>query len=148
MSIALAFQQRKLSMVLPARTATAFLLLATVACDAAPKGAAPAAALTLPAEVCEQAGKTLQDMKKRGPFEFASDGTATIFREVWDAAGEGGQEQLSKALAYNAACASAQPPAEKEIMIQSEFGQILSKRTIQVAPDAGQLLNGAGSTAP
>ena len=95
----------------------------------------------LPKAVCADAAKALAALAKSGSFEHDRNGEATIDEDVWLALGAAGQDQLTKALAFDTACATGSTPREQQVHVRSAFGRTLSNRTVEVAADTDVLFD-------
>lgn len=97
----------------------------------------PAPAARLPAQVCDRAAQSLQELRARGTFEYDARGEATIDQEQWLQLGEAGRDGLGTALGYHAACSAAEPVAERQITVRGETGQVLDSRIVSTAVQPG-----------
>jgi hypothetical protein len=121
--------------------ASAILLtvLAIPACSEGPRQDQPPQVVRLSGDVCRKATKLLDDLKAKVPFEFRTDGTATVAQEAWVTFPEDSRKSLATALAYQAACSSERPGPEQEVVIRSELGQVLSRRRVSTVPQTIEL---------
>ncbi|HZG09333.1 MAG TPA: hypothetical protein VEZ70_10190 [Allosphingosinicella sp.] len=119
-----------------ARTAAAALLvLSATGCDLAPEEpTGPPMIGKLPAELCAQAKKNLDDAGKTGGFEYDGRGGATIREDAWIVMGAQGQGDLTQTLAVDAACKAGTVPREQQVFVRSEEGRTLSSRIVEIAP--------------
>jgi hypothetical protein len=85
--------------------------------------------------VCAEADQAVARVAKTAMFESGRDGSATISQEAWLITPAASKTDLAKALAYEAACRSASPQSEQEVIIKNEFGQVLLRRFVRVAPE-------------
>jgi hypothetical protein len=126
----------------PKQPASAILLLAMLAvpaCSEGPRQDQPPQVVRLPGDVCRKATKSLDDLKAKVPFEFSTDGTATIAQEAWVTLPEDSRKSLASAVAYHAACSSQRPGPEQEVVIRGELGQVLNRRRVPTVPQMIEL---------
>ena len=121
--------------------AGAMALLLAAACD---QTAAPVAdtrqAVRLPQEMCDKAGDNIAALEERAVIDQDGNGAATIFHDVWLQLPQPQREEIANALGVVAACAAPEPIVEKEVVINSETGTVLMRRTVPLAVDPSLLL--------
>ena len=123
------------------RAALLLLLLPLAGCEEAPQPPAASLLSELPKELCARAADGLDRSGKTGAFEHDGRGSATIRHDVWITMGPDGQDELTKALAVDAACKAGTVPREQQVFVRSEEGQTLSSRIVEIAPDSGMFLD-------
>lgn len=101
---------------------------------------APAATLRLPAQICNQARQSLEEISRSGSFEFTSDGQATLEEAVWLPMGGQQRDALAQALALHAACSAKEPPREQQVTIKNEGGRVLTQRVVETSVDITKAL--------
>ncbi|TFI59914.1 hypothetical protein E2493_01285 [Sphingomonas parva] len=117
-----------------------FVLLA--GCDPAPEVPADGSInQPLPASICTEATKSLETLSKSGSFEYDREGNATLQQDIWLQLGSAGQNQLTQALAFAAACATGKTPREQQVLVRADDGRTLSNRTVEIAPDTDLLFD-------
>lgn len=105
-----------------------------LSCD----GAAPrqsAAGMPLPQARCAEAKTALDALTGAGRLELAASGEATVEEAVWLQLGGSEKDSLAGALAIQAACAAEQPPVEQQVVIRSEYGDVLLRRVVPVSAE-------------
>lgn len=119
----------------------ALALLALAACggETAPQETARTVAPP-PAKLCAKAKEAVATLTKSGALVLDGPAEGTISEQIWLGMGAAGQDQFAQLLAFNAACASAAPTAEQQIMLRGESGMVLTNRIVETSPDAASLL--------
>lgn len=118
------------------------LLIALVACDSAPNP--PAADQPLPKPLCDQVKAGLAKLSAGGGIEIDGQGEAVMPEAAWAAIGVGQRDQLVKLLAYSASCAAGAQSEAQSVVIRSDEGQELVRRTVSTKIDMSAALNGLG----
>ena len=63
-------------------------------------------------------------------FRYDQSGNATISKELWEAMPRSMQDGLTKAIAYQAICASREAREQQVIVRSSETSEILAQQTV------------------
>lgn len=111
------------------------LLLA--ACDAPSTPKQPTTVAAPPKELCDQAGKALEQLKTKGAIDYDSKGEATIPQDAWMRMSASEHSQFARMLAFHAACASPDGAAERQVRIRNEGSVILLENMVPVTVDLG-----------
>ena len=114
------------------------LLLVLAACGPQPQPP-EAKSQPLPPILCEKARDGLEKLRVKGAIDYDEAGTATIPQEAWMVMGTGGHSQLAQMLAFHAACADPDGPAERPIVIRNESGVVLMDRPVSTEVGLGTL---------
>jgi hypothetical protein len=99
----------------------------------------PVAPAPLPAQVCDQARKGLEEISRTGSFEYSADGHATIEEAVWLPMSGEQRDALGQALAFHAACSAKEPPRETWVTIKNEGGRVLTRRVVETTVDISKI---------
>jgi hypothetical protein len=91
-----------------------------------------------PAQLCEQAGKALEQIGGKGVIDYDDQGSATIPQEIWMAMAEQ-HSQFALTLALHAACAHPDGSAERKVVIRNESGVVLMEAMIPTNVGLGSL---------
>ena len=112
-----------------------FLLIA--GCDVPTTPQQPASVPPPPKELCDQTSKALAELKAKGAVDHDGKGEATIMQDAWLRMSAGEHSQLASLLAFDAACASPDGAAERQVRIRNESGMILLESMVPVTVDLG-----------
>ena len=114
------------------------LLLVLAACGPQPQPP-EAKAQPLPPILCEQARDGLETLRAKGAIDYDQAGAATISQDAWITMRTGGHGQLAQMLAFHAACADPDGPAERPIVIRNESGVVLMESAVSTEVGLGSL---------
>jgi len=112
-----------------------FLVLgALCGCDQAPEEAS--VGLPIPEKACAEAAQSLKTLAQSGAVEPDGLGNATIETALWLQMDADSKDSFASALALAAACKADVPPLEQQVVITSEWGDVLMRRVVQVSTEA------------
>jgi hypothetical protein len=123
------------------------LLALLVACEPAPAPTGPAEGAPLPPELCRKVREGLAKNTSPGATEFTETGEATIAEAAWAAMSPPNRDQLARTIAFHAVCARGGGASEQEVVVRSDTGIVLMRRTIDTQLDMGEMM-GAADEAP
>jgi hypothetical protein len=118
-------------------------LLLAAACEAkkpdwAREGSAGTA---LPPQVCAQVKKGLERLAQGG-FDYTDKGEATLPADAWLQMPRQQRDQLANTLAYHASCTAGATTDAQTVVVRSEDGAELLRRSLSTRVDTGDLLAG------
>lgn len=117
------------------------LLALLAACNSEPLPPEPQAeAQPLPADFCRKVKEALDTLRDKGALVYTDKAEATIDQQVWLEMGQGGRDELTRALGFHAACAQGGGSGEQTVAIRDEGGMVLMERVIETKADVGELL--------
>lgn len=122
------------------RLTLSMLLLSLAACQAEAPPEESRQAIRLPKRACDAALNSLEALSSKAVLEYDASGSATIDQEVWLQFPEGQREAIATALGHHAACAAGEPVVEQEVVVNSQYGSPLMRRTIELSYDPADLL--------
>lgn len=105
------------------------LLALVAACHKAPPPPATDVG-PIPASVCAQVKKSLDQLKSAGGIEITDKAEATVEQEIWLAMNDDQRGGFANALAFRAACASGHQSDDQEVTIRAEDGSLLMHRIV------------------
>jgi hypothetical protein len=80
---------------------------------------------------CGETDRLLGEMKAaESSFSYDRNGNATISKPLWESMPRSMQDGLTKAIAYQAICASQEPGEQQVIVRSSETSEILAQQTV------------------
>jgi len=80
---------------------------------------------------CDETDRLLGQMKAaESSFRYDRAGNATISKALWESMPRSMQDGLTKAIAYQAICASREPGEQQVIVRSSETSEILAQQTV------------------
>jgi hypothetical protein len=113
------------------------LLAPLAACDSQPP---PVADGPVPAQLCAQVKKGLEELGKHGGFDYDDKGEASTLEAGWMQMSGDQRDQLVKLLAYHASCAAGAQSDAQNVVIRSERGEPLTSRSVSTRVDAAGTL--------
>ena len=119
------------------------LLALLAACEPAPAPMGPAEGAPLPPELCKKVREGLEKNSAPGAAEFTDKGEATIAEPAWGAMSPQNRDQLARTIAFHAVCARGGGASEQEVVVRSDTGIVLMRRTIDTQLDMGEMMGGA-----
>lgn len=119
------------------------LLVLLAACEPAPAPTGRAEGAPLPPELCKKVREGLAKNASPGAAEFTDKGEATIAETAWGGMSPENRDQFARTLAYHAACARGGGGSEQEVVVRSDTGLVLMRRTIDTQLDMGEMLGTA-----
>ena len=123
------------------------LLAILAACEPAPAPTKTAEGAALPPELCKKVREGLEKNSAPGAAEFTEKGEATIAEPAWGAMSPQNRDQLARTIAFHAVCARGGGASEQEVVVRSDTGIVLMRRTIDTQLDMGEMMGG-GDEAP
>jgi hypothetical protein len=118
------------------------LLSFLVACDPAPPPMQATGSDRLPPQFCKKVREGLEKSSGPGGAEFSETGEGTVMEAAWQTMDSSQRDALARALAYHAACARGGGASEQEVIIRSDSGNVLMRRTIDTRVDMGEMMGG------
>ena len=118
------------------------LLALLAACEPAPAPMGPAEGAPLPPELCKKVREGLEKNSAPGAAEFTDKGEATIAEPAWGAMSPQNRDQLARTIAFHAVCARGGGASEQEVVVRSDTGIVLMRRTIDTQLDMGEMMGG------
>ena len=110
------------------RGSVALIAMMTWGCQAAP---APQQEQNRLMQGCGETDRLLGQMKAAEPsFSYDQSGNARISKPLWEAMPRSMQDGLTKAIAYQAICASREGGEQQVIVRSSETSEILEQQTV------------------
>ncbi len=89
-------------------------------------------ATALPKKICDDAQAAMKEATKSGALILNSPVEAMISQEAWLPLPEAQRDGLTRAMGVAATCAGG-PQHQQEVVIRSETGTILTRRTIETS---------------
>ena len=84
-----------------------------------------------------KANKALVQLKAKSAIDYDGKGEAVIMQDAWMRMSASEHSQLARLLAFNAACASPDGTAERQVRIRNETGTILLENMVPITVDLG-----------
>ena len=112
-------------------------LLLIAGCDVPTTPQQPASVPPPPKELCDQTSKALSELEAKGAVDADGKGEAMILQDAWLRMSASDHSQLARLLAFDAACASPDGKAERQVRIRNETGTILLENMVPVTVDLG-----------
>ena len=125
------------------RTLPLPLLALAAACEPAPAPRQRAEGAPLPPELCQKVRDGLEKSSAPGAAEFRETGEAVIAEAAWRGMTPEYRDQLARTIAFHAVCARGGGASEQEVVVRSEAGIVLMRRTIDTQLDMGEMLGRA-----
>ena len=117
------------------------LLALVAACHKAPPPPATDVG-PIPASVCAQVKKSLDQLKSAGGIEITDKAEATVEQEIWLNMNDDQRSGFANALAFRAACASGHQSDDQEVTIRSDEGMVLMHRFVSTRVDPESVMEG------
>ncbi len=96
--------------------------------------------MRLPAQICKQAAEGIKKLNESGGFDYSGGGEGTLEQAAWLQMAEAQRDQLTRLLAYDAACTAKVPPTEATATIRNESGRVLTQRVVETSADLSKIL--------
>jgi hypothetical protein len=113
--------------------------LASSGCFEQPEMPKPVAS-RLPEKVCKQVGESVAKLDESGTVVRTKPSEITIEEQAWLQLSQGSREQITKLIAFDAACKAAEPPMEQTVIVRSEYGRVMAQPIVATSADLGALL--------
>jgi hypothetical protein len=123
-------------------TRLAFLLsapLALVACWEQPEMPKPVAS-RLPDKVCKQVREGLEKAESSGALQQMKPGEVVMEEQAWLQMTQSTRDQVTKLVAFDAACRASEPPMEQTAIVRNEYGRVMAQPIIATSADLSTLL--------
>jgi hypothetical protein len=121
----------------PIAAITASLLAA--ACFEQPEMPKPVAS-RLPEKLCKQVGEGVTKLDESGMAQRTKPAEIVMEEQAWLQLSEASREQITKIIAFDAACKAAEPPMEQTVIVRSEYGRVMAQPIISTSADLSKLL--------
>ena len=120
-------------------------LLALAACKAEkPEWAQEGRQVAVPAPVCKEVAKALDQLRGRQGIEIDDKGEATMAVAAWNAMPSAQHDAFLKSLAFRASCAAGAQSDAQEVVVRGDDGNELARRSISTRVDTSEILRGGG----
>lgn len=86
-----------------------------------------------PPQLCSQSRDALAQLEKRAALMRKGPDEVAIAQEIWLQMPEPNRAAIAQAIAIDAVCTSKQPAREREVVIRSETGGVLTRRIIETS---------------
>ncbi len=122
-----------------------FLAL-VAACHKAPPPPTPDTG-PVPAQVCAQVKKSLDQLTSTDGIDITDKGEATVEKEIWLNMNDDQRGSFANALAFRAGCASGHQSDDQEVTIHGDDGSLLMHRIVSTRVNLQDALGGGGDVA-
>ena len=119
------------------------LLALLAACEPPPAPTGPAEGAPLPPELCKRVREGLEKTSSPLAADFTDKGEAIMDETAWGAMSPQNRDQLARTIAYHAVCARGGGASEQEVVVRSNTGIVLMRRTIDTQLDMGEMMGRA-----
>jgi hypothetical protein len=113
--------------------------LALAGCFEQPEMPKPVAS-RLPEKVCKQVTEALAKLDRSGTVQRDKPGEMIMEEQAWLQLPAASREQITKLIAFDAACRAAEPPMEQTVIVRSEYGRVMAQPIIATSADLSTLL--------
>ncbi|HEX5182521.1 MAG TPA: hypothetical protein VFW19_05140 [Allosphingosinicella sp.] len=98
----------------------------------------------IPAQICAEVTKSLDQLEKSDGVDITGKGEAMIEQAAWFEMAPEQRDAFAQALAYQAGCASGRQSAQQEVTIRSEDGTLLMHRFVSTEINLQNAFGGSG----
>jgi hypothetical protein len=113
--------------------------LALAACFEQPEMPKPQAS-RLPEKVCSQVKEGLAKLDESGVAQRTKPGEIVMEEQAWLQLPQSTREQITKLIAFDAACQASEPTMEQTVIVRSEYGRVMAQPIIATSADLSTIL--------